>query len=60
MYNKPGLPPNGDSRTPDIIVKPNVGVVYTGSLKKQAEHGGFARLCTQAHQCCHEKTVGGI
>jgi hypothetical protein len=30
------------SRTPDIIVIPNVGVVYTGSLKKQSEHGGFA------------------
>jgi len=42
MYNQPGLPPNGDPRTPDIIVQPNVGVVYTGSLKKQAEHGGFA------------------
>jgi hypothetical protein len=42
MYNAPGLPPNGDPRTPDIIVQPNVGVVYTGSLKKQAEHGGFA------------------
>lgn len=32
----------GDPRTPDIIVAPNVGVVYTGSSKKQAEHGGFA------------------
>jgi hypothetical protein len=42
MYNAPGLPPSGDPRTPDIIVQPNVGVVYTGSLKKQAEHGGFA------------------
>ena len=31
-----------DSRTPDIIVAPNVGVVYTGSAKKQSEHGGFA------------------
>jgi hypothetical protein len=41
MYNKPGLPPNGDPRTPDIIVQPNPGVVYTGSHKKQAEHGGF-------------------
>ncbi|HXB75138.1 MAG TPA: alkaline phosphatase family protein [Candidatus Acidoferrales bacterium] len=41
MYNAPGLPPL-DPRTPDIIVQPNVGVVYTGSLKKQAEHGGFA------------------
>jgi hypothetical protein len=37
-YNSPLT----DSRTPDIIVAPNVGVVYTGSAKKQAEHGGFA------------------
>ncbi len=37
-YNSPLV----DSRTPDIIVAPNVGVVYTGSAKKQAEHGGFA------------------
>ncbi len=42
MYNASGLPPNGDPRTPDIIVQPNVGVIYTGSSKKQAEHGGFA------------------
>jgi hypothetical protein len=42
MFNAPGLPPGGDPRTPDIIVEPNVGVVYTGSSKKQAEHGGFA------------------
>jgi hypothetical protein len=42
IYNTPGLPPNGDPRTPDIIVAPNVGVVYTGSKKKDAEHGGFA------------------
>jgi hypothetical protein len=42
MFNAPGLPPNGDPRTPDIIVQPNVGVIYTGSAKKQAEHGGFA------------------
>lgn len=41
-FDTPGLPPNGDPRTPDIIVAPNVGVVYTGSAKKQAEHGGFA------------------
>ncbi|WP_263353927.1 alkaline phosphatase family protein [Acidicapsa acidisoli] len=40
-YNVPGLPPNGDPRTPDIIVTPNVGVVYTGSNKKLSEHGGF-------------------
>ena len=41
-YDKPGLPPSGDPRTPDIIVTPNVGVTYTGSRKKQSEHGGFA------------------
>ena len=44
LYDRPGLPADGgDSRTPDIIVQPNVGVVYTGSAKKQAEHGGFAQ-----------------
>ena len=42
MLDRPGLPPEGDSRTPDIIVTPNVGVIYTGSTKKQEEHGGFA------------------
>lgn len=36
MYNV------GDSRTPDIIVQPNVGVIWSTSSKKQAEHGGFA------------------
>ncbi|HEY1577675.1 MAG TPA: alkaline phosphatase family protein [Terracidiphilus sp.] len=41
-YNWPGLGPNGDPRTPDIIVTPNVGVTYTGSNKKLMEHGGFA------------------
>lgn len=42
-FGKPGLPSEGgDPRTPDIIVLPNIGVVYTGSTRKQAEHGGFA------------------
>ena len=31
-----------DPRTPDIIVTPNVGVTYSGSKAKLAEHGGFA------------------
>jgi hypothetical protein len=31
------------SRTPNLIVAPNVGVVYTGGTKKIAEHGGFAQ-----------------
>ena len=42
MFNSPGLPPSGDPRTPDIIVTPNIGVTYSGSGKKLAEHGGFA------------------
>jgi hypothetical protein len=42
LFNKPGLPPNGDPRTPDILVTPNIGVTYSGSTKKLAEHGGFS------------------
>jgi arylsulfatase A-like enzyme len=52
LFNPPGVPNNpgpccklrdgGDPRTPDIVVIPNIGVVYTGNLKKQSEHGGFA------------------
>jgi len=38
MFNDPSI----DPRTPNIIVSPNVGVVYTGGTKKLAEHGGFA------------------
>jgi hypothetical protein len=34
--------PLTDSRTPDIAVAPNVGVIYTGGKAKIAEHGGFA------------------
>jgi hypothetical protein len=41
LFNAPGLPPDGDPRTPDIIVTPNNGVVYTGSARKLMEHGGF-------------------
>jgi hypothetical protein len=41
LYDTPGVPPN-DPRTPDIVITPNVGVIYTGSGKKLAEHGGFA------------------
>ena len=42
MFDRPGIPPLGDPRTPDIIVQPVPGVIYTGSHKKQEEHGGFA------------------
>jgi len=34
--------PSSDSRTPDIIVQPAYGTIYTGSTKKNAEHGGFS------------------
>jgi hypothetical protein len=34
--------PTQDPRVPDIVVQPNVGVIYTGSTTKVAEHGGFA------------------
>jgi hypothetical protein len=52
IFNPPGVPDvpgpccqlraGGDPRTPDIVVIPNYGVVYTGNLKKQSEHGGFS------------------
>lgn len=42
LFNPPGLDPGDDPRTPDILVTPNVGVTYSGSTKKQAEHGGFS------------------
>jgi hypothetical protein len=41
MFNAPGLPPK-DPRSPDIIVTPNIGVTYSKSTAKLAEHGGFA------------------
>ena len=34
--------PSKDSRTPDIIVQPIYGTIYTGSTAKNAEHGGFS------------------
>ncbi|HXJ92224.1 MAG TPA: alkaline phosphatase family protein [Terriglobia bacterium] len=42
LFNAPGLGPGLDPRTPDILVTPNIGVTYSGSGKKLAEHGGFA------------------
>ncbi len=38
LFNDPSL----DSRTPDIIVTPDIGVVYTSGKGKVSEHGGFA------------------
>jgi Type I phosphodiesterase / nucleotide pyrophosphatase len=34
--------PAHDSRTPDIIVQPIYGTIYTGSTAKNAEHGGMS------------------
>src|SRR5713226_2207621 len=35
--------PKSDNRTPDVIVQPVYGTIYTGSTKpKNAEHGGFS------------------
>lgn len=55
MFNPPGVPPTGDAfsngvdpRTPDIIVTPNIGSIYTGHDAKLAEHGGFAHDDTNA------------
>jgi hypothetical protein len=31
-----------DPRTPDLIVQPIPGTIYSGSIAKVAEHGGFA------------------
>ena len=64
-FDKPGIPPHGDPRTPDIIVQPVPGVVYTGSSKKQAEHGGFDRDDTNvmilvANPSFHAKTVNSF
>jgi arylsulfatase A-like enzyme len=55
-------PPSQDPRTPDIIVTPNVGVIYTGSLAKQEEHGGFAHDDTNvimllSNPKLHAKTI---
>jgi hypothetical protein len=33
--------PLTDTRTPDILVRPTYGTIYTGSTAKNAEHGGF-------------------
>jgi len=62
-YNDPTV----DPRTPDIIVTPNVGVTYSGSTKKLAEHGGFAHddtnvvmlLANPSFQAKTVKTVVG-
>jgi hypothetical protein len=41
-YNVGGLEPGEDSRSPDIIVTPDVGMTYSGSTSMIGDHGGFA------------------
>ncbi len=41
-YNVGGTGPGEDSRTPDIIVTPNIGMTYSGSTSMIGDHGGFA------------------
>jgi len=39
-FNVPGTAPGDDPRTPDIVLKVNTGVIFTGG-SKIAEHGGL-------------------
>ena len=41
QFNAPGVGPGLDPRTPDVVIKPRMGVIYTGSSAKISEHGGF-------------------
>ena len=40
QWDVPGTSPGEDPRTPDIILKVNTGVIFTGG-SKIAEHGGI-------------------
>jgi hypothetical protein len=43
IYGDPrGADPIAAARAPDIFIQPNEGVIYSGSKKKIAEHGGGA------------------
>ena len=59
LYNAPGLPPTGDPRTPDILVTPHIGVTYSGSTKKLAEHGGFAHDDTNVMMLVSNPSISG-
>ena len=41
-YGIGGLGTGQDSRAPDVIVTPNVGVTYSGSTTMIGDHGGFS------------------
>jgi hypothetical protein len=59
LFNPPGLPPMGDPRTPDILVTPHIGVTYSGSTKKLAEHGGFSHDDTNVMMLLSNPTFRG-
>jgi hypothetical protein len=40
MFGDPASDPVAAARAPDIFIQPNWGVIYSGSSKKIAEHGG--------------------
>ena len=51
-----------DGRTPDIMVQPNSGVIYSTSGKKDMEHGGFAEndghvALLVSNPSLHKKTI---
>jgi hypothetical protein len=41
-YNVGGWEAGDDSRTPDLIVTPNIGITYSSSTAMIGDHGGFA------------------
>ena len=54
--------PLTDTRTPDLIVIPNYGTIYTSAQKKIAEHGGFSDADVNvplliAHPEFHQKLI---
>ncbi len=58
--NKFGDPALG--RTPDIMIQPNPGVIYSTSAKKDAEHGGFSLDDSNvgllvSHPALHQQTI---
>jgi hypothetical protein len=56
--------PATDDQTPDIIVVPELGVIYTSSTAKNAEHGGFSNddnnvALIVSQPGIHEKVIMG-
>jgi len=61
-YNVGGLGAGQDTRSPDIIVTPNVGMTYSGNMAMIGDHGGFGHDDTNvimllANPSFHAQTV---